>query len=127
MPIQIPPIYQKLDLREYNEAMPAQFAQIWLNPPLGIVRERADIARETIRILQEMEGEAQMQALEDLRPRRHAWLVSVLNHGAEDAKRWTPDLFEIDQAYEASPDFVRWLTEHVSSALDEHLSREKKG
>ena len=126
MPIQIPPIYQKLDLREYDKAMPEQFAQIWLNPSLAIVRERADIARETIRVLQEMNGEDQMQALEDLRPRRHAWLVSVLDHGQADPKRWTPDLLEIDQSYEASPDFVRWLTDRVTTALDEHLAREKK-
>ena len=126
MPITIPPIYQKLDLREYDKAMPEQFAQIWLNPSLAIVRERGDLMRDTVRVLKESRDEEQMHALEEIQTRRHAWLVKVLGHGPEDAKRLIPDLSWINEAYEASPDFVRWLTDRVTRALDEHLAREKK-
>ena len=125
--ITIPPIYVDIPLREYDQAMPDLVARVWVNPSLSIVRQRGEIARQTIEVLKgQLDSDAKMAALEELRPARHDWLISVLNHGEASETRWIPDRDEINGMYEASPDFVRWLTEHVSSAIDGHLEREKK-
>jgi len=91
------------------------------------VRARADLARETLNILKgDLKEDEKIDALEALRPNRHAWLVSVLGHGPSSETRWMPDVDELAQVYVQSPDFLRWLTEHVASALDAHTEREKK-
>lgn len=125
--ISIPPIYVDIPLREYNAAMPDLFARAWANPSLALVRERGDLARETINVLKgDLADDARMQALEALRPRRHALLVRLIGHGESVEKRWMPNADEFEGIYDASPDFVRWLTERVMSALDDRLEREKK-
>lgn len=125
--VKIPSITADLPLREYSAEMEDLFARVWLNPSLAIVRQRADLVRRTLDVMKsDMDTDAKMAALDELRPLRHEWLVAVLGHGEAAERRWLPSLAEINGSYEAAPDFVIWLVERVSSMLDAHRDREKK-
>lgn len=138
--ITIPSIYKKIPLREYNEQMQDLFAQVWVNPSLELVREQLAITQERVRVLSaDYSGEEEetipdamgkmsrrLEALDALRPREYAWLTKVLGHGVVDEKRWKPDVDELSGNYEASPDFMAWLSERVVTAISEHRAREKK-
>ena len=125
--VKIPSITADLPLREYSAEMEDLFARVWLNPSLAIVRQRADLVRRTLDVMKsDIDTDAKMAALDELRPLRHEWLVAVLGHGEAAERRWLPSLAEINGSYEAAPDFVIWLVERVSSMLDAHRDREKK-
>lgn len=125
--VKIPSITADLPLREYSAEMEDLFARVWLNPSLAIVRQRADLVRRTLDVMKsDIDTDAKMAALDELRPLRYEWLVAVLGHGEAAERRWLPSLAEINGSYEAAPDFVIWLVERVSSMLDAHRDREKK-
>ena len=125
--VKIPSSTADLPLREYSAEMEDLFARVWLNPSLAIVRQRADLVRRTLDVMKsDIDTDAKMAALDELRPLRYEWLVAVLGHGEAAERRWLPSLAEINGSYEAAPDFVIWLVERVSSMLDAHRDREKK-
>ncbi len=116
MDIQIPKVVRTVDLSGYAEELRGQFLHIWVNPPLGILREYSELAEM-------LKGDAAVVDVKAINERLNNWYCVLWSQGPEPT-HWT--VAELHELEEKDPAFLEWMINETWNARREHVDRKKK-
>jgi len=150
MKLNIEKVIQPLDLGDYAEAMKGQILQIWVNPPMAIIRRRelllvkynllldamktraknADAAAEKTRekIAEEVGKQIDnfnSYASGEFTDGINDWFSDLWSQHHDPATHWTRQ--ELVDLNEADPALYQWLKNQTIEAIAAHKAGEKKG
>lgn len=110
MQIKIPKVTVKVDLGAYAAELTGETLEVWVNPPLAVLREHTEI------VSLEKDTPETSDALMD-------WYAKIWSQGAKD-NGWTrQELRELEQT---DPALFGFMIRSTWEARAEHLTRKKK-
>lgn len=149
MEIQIPKIFEKLELKNYAKEFGEAALNVWVNPPRAMLNERMNLITQIIALKDEFEADIKRlkatrerkehgQELTDLISKKSAalnekidplndaletWYAGVLFEGERPI---TKDEFHemLEATRETDPQFVFWVIDSIMDLIANH--REKK-
>ena len=132
--LKIPVILQGLDLSEYHESLKGETLQVWVNPPLTIREEHAQVffewnlaEVETGKGVENKLPDEKLAAFKALRDKYEArineWFCRIWSQGPEDSRM---PLEELTVLNASDPAFVEWLKRRTMTLIEEHRREQKK-
>lgn len=120
MEIKIPKVLKEIPLSEYHADFGTRQVVVWVNPSLKLVKLRRELEKQSwTAISKKDEKEA-----DRLNGELNAWYAEIWSQGTDPEMHLSAE--EVAQAFEASPDFVRWLIERTSALFLSQREQEKK-
>lgn len=129
MKFEVPKIVRTLGLAEYAPEFGEAALQVWVNPPLSLLKRydalMGEIGRVVVGDLKDAEDrEAILRQLGD---ERMAWFAELWSQG-DGETHWTVEEVRalVDETTETDPGLFQWMTAQSFRMIKEHRDNAKK-
>lgn len=125
MDFNIPKILKRIDMAEYTEELSGKFLCVWVNLPLKLLREHAELTRSDPSPDPSPNATHSERGEEEERTRKiYAWYAQVWSQDGDAETHWTAK--EIEALNDADPAFVSWMMRETWVARLEHVQKKKQ-
>lgn len=136
MKIEIKPVIRPLYLSEYAAEYETEAVQVWVNPPRRLRLELYTMIDEFQAVqkalgeggLDEEMAQAQLDTVNDLGPRLHAWYAEVWSQHEDAGTHWTVEEVSelVEAATENDPGLWDFLQTRTLDMMTAHREASKK-
>ena len=120
MDFNIPKILKRVDMAGYTEELSGKFLCVWVNLPLKLLREHAELTK----LPAETDAPISEAAQNDVNKKIYAWYAQVWSQDGDAETHWTAK--EIEALNDADPAFVSWMMRETWVARLEHVQKKKQ-
>lgn len=107
MDIRIPKVTEGIDLGDYAVDLRGKFLRVWVNPPLGMLREHDEI----------------MQSEDQDDPKLYEWYARILSQHEDAESHWTAA--ELQKVRLEDPAFFIFVVRNIWDARRDFMAKKK--